>query len=627
MPGFSCYHAHIMTSRPNAGWSLFRNDGGTSRAVPGWLVWVLIFASGLLVFWSCLSLPFLADDFTFLVTLVDKPWFESWRMPGAIFFRPLPLLSYWLDIRIWGLHPAGFHLCNLMLHLANACLVAVFFREPLQRIGTHRAQVVALVAGLIFLVMPSHSEAVDWISGRPDLLVTFFLLLALLAFTRHLLRPRAATLTMFAAAFALALLSKESALILPLCLAGLAIFYWAAVPEIRGRFASRLAGPLLLALLLAAGYFYARHLILGAWIGGYGADIHLDWSPGLLLSNWAWAGVRSLTPPLPLALKGLLSSRIFPMLFWFLLALLLFLSGRRLPASGRPVFTLFLVLLALFFCAELPSANLFLDPYGTDGERFLYFPSVFMACALATGLGFWVRTRWLRLALVPILLLAGAAGMQVVHGYWHTAGRISRHLVQDALARISQPKLLVLNLPDNYRGAYIWRTGFAEAIAVEKLRFPRVLEQIPDQKSLPGLEEFLAEVKHPAARLKPEELPRLFSGWLSSGRLAVEPWQGLLKQYRRWLNLSEISVLGLHGLITPEDRVSVTQYPRRLEVRLEEPGVFFWFLSPSGQEEYAAHGLTTPLLTVFLPRGLPGDTDVLYFDRGRLRPLPGSKMN
>jgi len=185
---------------------------------------LLLALTCLLVYGNGLRNGFIWDDHY----LVDGNMFLSdWRSipklfttnlfaggggPSA-FYRPIQTLTYMVEYHLWGLKPFGYHLTNLLLHLANAMLLYTLIAQ----LATRRA---ALVASLLFVVHPLQTEAITYISGRADPLSLGFLLLALLAYREaqrgpHWNRYRYASL----AAFLLALLSKESAMIFPALLA------------------------------------------------------------------------------------------------------------------------------------------------------------------------------------------------------------------------------------------------------------------------------------------------------------------------------------------------------------------------------------------------------------------------
>ena len=128
----------------------------------------------------------------------------------SAFYRPLQILTYAFDFRVWQLNPFGYHLTNVLLHIAAALAVYLFL------LALAAPQRVALWAGLFFVVHPVHTEAVSYVSGRADPLAAVFIFLCLTLYIRAGSRQgvgRHGGLMVVAAA---ALLSKEIALLLPL---------------------------------------------------------------------------------------------------------------------------------------------------------------------------------------------------------------------------------------------------------------------------------------------------------------------------------------------------------------------------------------------------------------------------
>ena len=78
-----------------------------------------------------LGYGFLSDDFPLIVA---NPRLQSWSLffqnlltpffsfpanPQLHYWRPTTLLSYALELRLWGVSPWGFHLTNILLHTAK----------------------------------------------------------------------------------------------------------------------------------------------------------------------------------------------------------------------------------------------------------------------------------------------------------------------------------------------------------------------------------------------------------------------------------------------------------------------------------------------------------------------------
>jgi len=165
-----------------------------------------ILAAAVAVYANTLANGFVWDD---VLLIVDNPRIKSWdRIPELVtrplaqdtqYYRPLQGLTFLTDYAVNGLAPAGFHLTNVALH----ALVALLFYRVSRMIL--RDSVAALVAALLFAVHPIHTEAVAYLAGRTDSLAALFLLSALLLYRSPYLS---------AGAFLLALLARESALVL-----------------------------------------------------------------------------------------------------------------------------------------------------------------------------------------------------------------------------------------------------------------------------------------------------------------------------------------------------------------------------------------------------------------------------
>ena len=89
---------------------------------------------------------------------------------------------FWLQHKLWGFAPAGFHAVNVLLHAANTLLLCQLMR----RLKVPGAWLVAAV----FAVHPVHVESVAWVIELKDVLSGLFYLSALLAWIRFDAEPR-----------------------------------------------------------------------------------------------------------------------------------------------------------------------------------------------------------------------------------------------------------------------------------------------------------------------------------------------------------------------------------------------------------------------------------------------------
>jgi protein O-mannosyl-transferase len=179
----------------------------------------------LLLYLPAIRYDFVWDDTIFLRDLplyrMTGSWSAALTRPFILspnYYRPLPLLTFLAELQLGGLNPSLFHLTNLLIHAINTTLVTAL-AFSLLRTGRDDSSSYkwALTAGLLYGLHPALIEGAVFISSRFDLLLTMFLLLALLADVKLTGKARPVLVGL---AFFLAALSKEMAiafvLILPL---------------------------------------------------------------------------------------------------------------------------------------------------------------------------------------------------------------------------------------------------------------------------------------------------------------------------------------------------------------------------------------------------------------------------
>jgi tetratricopeptide (TPR) repeat protein len=129
--------------------------------------------------------------------------------PTHAYYRPLVTVSYGLDAQWSGTGALGYHLTNVALHaIASILLFAVLRRFA--------PATIAAVAALFFAVHPALAAAVAWIPGRNDSLMAVFALAAWLSLLRDRARASHLDRVLHMGFFALATLTKETAVVLPL---------------------------------------------------------------------------------------------------------------------------------------------------------------------------------------------------------------------------------------------------------------------------------------------------------------------------------------------------------------------------------------------------------------------------
>jgi protein O-mannosyl-transferase len=252
--------------------------------LPPIALYPLLIASTLIAYLPALRGALLWDDNMH----VTRPELQSlhglWRiwfdLPATQQYYPLLHSAFWLEHRMWGDAVLGYHLTNVGLHAASACLLVIILRR-LSVPG-------AWLAGFIFALHPVCAEAVAWVSEQKSTLSGFFYLAAALTYL-YFDRTRRKTLYFLAlACFILALLSKTVTATLPAAL--LLVFWWK-----RGRLQWRRdVLPLLpwFAAGISAGLFTAWVESTPRLIGAQGSQYALTFLQRLLLAGrvpWFYA--------------------------------------------------------------------------------------------------------------------------------------------------------------------------------------------------------------------------------------------------------------------------------------------------------------------------------------------------
>lgn len=188
-------------------------------AKTAWLIGFALVVFTAAVYHRAFGLGFVYDDRSYLlesgpmlagVSAAAMHWaFTSFHHSN---WQPLAVISTLVDVKLFGLDPAGHHGVNLLFHSGNAVLLFLVLRRLT---GTRWRP--ALVAAL-FALHPLNVETVAWVTERSNLLSLFFCLFTLLAYLRYAARPGPARFALVAGLYALGLLSKPMLVTLPFLL-------------------------------------------------------------------------------------------------------------------------------------------------------------------------------------------------------------------------------------------------------------------------------------------------------------------------------------------------------------------------------------------------------------------------
>lgn len=426
------------------------------RSLPERWVAVVVGALAFALYLPALGNGFAYDD---VPLIPGDPRIHSFEGLGAILFRPywvgageelalyrpLTTLSFALDWMVSGGAPAWFHFTNVLWHVV-VCVLAVLL---LCRIF---GAVAALAGGALFAVHPVHVEAVANVVGRSELIAAALFLAACLIWDRRSGdHPTMRVVIAITALFFLALMAKESAVMLPASLL-LLDFARGRLRLVHGGGAeyTRRNLPAFITLSIALCiYIGLRMRALGGFAtpalhpAAEAVDGRLDL---LMMAFQAWPEyVRLLFFPKTLLIDygpqvirpadgGAAALGALVLLGLFTWAMIAVVRGR----SGL------VIALAWFPITILPVSNLIIPVGVLVAERTLYLPSL----AISLGVAATMETVLLRersilwprvtaLAVTVAVLFLGVRSLQRIPE-WESTERIFAALVRDR--------------PDSYRG-------------------------------------------------------------------------------------------------------------------------------------------------------------------------------
>jgi tetratricopeptide (TPR) repeat protein len=152
---------------------------------------LVIFAVTVWLFWPSVHGEFLGGDDNEYLRQSERWNGLTWNAVKWAFtctdsyYHPLARWSHVLDYQIWGKNAVGHHVTGLVVHALNAALVFGFLWTLLgaTSLTTGERVTLAFWVAVVFAIHPLQVESAAWISGRTQLLCTTFGIACLWAYT------------------------------------------------------------------------------------------------------------------------------------------------------------------------------------------------------------------------------------------------------------------------------------------------------------------------------------------------------------------------------------------------------------------------------------------------------------
>ena len=327
----------------------------------------------------------------------------------GLYYRPLSYLTFLINQTVFGLSAFSLHAENVIVHLANTLLVFFIIQRLLKFEESKPSPKTAFVGSLLFGLHPLVTESVNWISGRTDLIMGFFLLISVFCLIQYRISEKRYLIWFAALSFLCALLSKESAIAF---LPGFFLILYAKSLSAKFQASSDLRTKIFImigiTLLVVGTFFLLRTISYSSNSSRIGVTLqYMQINPShsffLFLRATGFYLIKLVFPwPLNLAIDDV--DPLYELAAMPLIALCLYIAAQRTMNSA--VFTAGLL---LFSPALLIALNqIAWMPYA---ERYLYSTTAFAAIALVM----YCQRRWVMLppqwqyifATVVLLVFAG----------------------------------------------------------------------------------------------------------------------------------------------------------------------------------------------------------------------------
>jgi hypothetical protein len=400
---------------------------------------VMAAVAGLFLLWPG-KLYFLNDDFTHLYLTSQGKWLQHNSL------RPVCDLSMWLDHKIWGLNAVGFHLTNALLHIATTILVYVLSKKLIQKY--HQSAIAsssALWIASVFFVYAFHSETIYWVIGRSASLGAITFLLSLIF---YLDRQRRKSFILSQLFFVVGLFTYESVWILPLVFL---IISWIDIKQQTSTWKKEI-GYIMSSFSLLVVYFIIRYAYIHQVIAEYEAGRFMSFDIQGIFKNLFKLLGRSF---------AMQSGSFFLMLLAFLLSLASVISFffTRHKVFAVAIFMIWLV-------SYIPYLSLGIDTFGSEGERYLYLPSIFLC--IIVGIGIINATRYYKYFAGLLFFFLHIALLHQNRKRYEVASAVTHQAIMQLNNLQNKEVLYIRELPEENNGALIFRDGFENAIQLLK---------------------------------------------------------------------------------------------------------------------------------------------------------------
>lgn len=412
----------------------------------------------LLVFWQTRGYGFATDYLGWLNRYREGSWADvltCFDYPGLHQF--FHLINYAI-YKVFGAHMWALGTLFIVAHASVCYIVYRTFRLLFYHADSDKSGLIALFTAILTALSPYCVEPMTWDACFHYFLCTALIFGSLNLLIRYYRTSKIAYLVGHLVLFILGLLTIELALVAPGLFVAYGLFYAYSRNEVKRGISLyiKLIGAYLMLIVL---YFLGTKMMIGSYVGHYGADKHMNFSLSLLIATWSKYFVKLGLLTHFWEFKSKENTYFFFDTFWKAVVFigsvftLAFAITRKDPRAKK----LLIPLLALvgFSFALLPILNLYffyVVPF--ENDRYSYFAAPhFYLFITSTIFYLFDRFYW---GAYLFFLGINCFFLSTTIGIARQAGNVANGLVKN-FNYYEEEDLVLLCIPENLKGAYLFR--------------------------------------------------------------------------------------------------------------------------------------------------------------------------
>ncbi len=404
-------------------------------------IFIAYLIAALLAYFPILDNNYFSDDFDTIQRLTVQKQFWS---PG--FFRPLSDAGIVFVHKLAG-QDAGAQYATAILMLAGGAFLFYCFSKSIFS-KDEIPEWIHQVGGILFLLYPFHFESMAWCVGRGSMQAALLALWSIFFALNNHTNYKKILLSQIL--YFLALATYETVFVVPAL-----VFFLVYIKTNASRNAFLISACYASTLFV---HFALRIFTTGSIFGSYQKDGFAQQSIDYF-SNYAKAISRTVVLPLLNTDHFALATACFFLLIIFLLYKILKQSTRyqKLIVICLTICLLITLIVAAIFSISVKTS---------EGDRLLFLPSIFVILLLIFFISHLKRYQLLQKGVIAIVAVYFCYNLYVQHTRWNEASEIIDETMAACKKMIhgTTKNVAILNLPDTYLGAYVYRHGFKSCL-------------------------------------------------------------------------------------------------------------------------------------------------------------------